>query len=173
MMFILKAADFAYFFRRRILSLPDPDERGELKMSDEKKKYKNLATYAVVMALAVVVLIIFAAMADNREQNFETQLNEKESLNVSIQNEIVSLKDENYNLKNSSDKLEEDLKQATEEKDFYNALSDAWQLYGTDKKEEAAKKLEEINVDKLSEEQNEKLKILQDLLADKTNNKND
>lgn len=142
-------------------------------MSDEKKKYKNLATYAVVMALAVVVLIIFAAMADNREQNFETQLNEKESLNVSIQNEIVSLKDENYNLKNSSDKLEEDLKQATEEKDFYNALSDAWQLYGTDKKEEAAKKLEEIDADKLSEEQNEKLKILQDLLADKTNNKND
>ena len=52
-------------------------------------------------------------------------------------------------------------------------LSDAWQLYGTDKKEEAAKKLEEINADKLSEEQNEKLKILQDLLADKTNNKND
>ena len=168
MMFILKAADFAYFFRRRILSLPDPDERGELKMSDEKKKYKNLATYAVVMALAVVVLIIFAAMADNREQNFE-----KESLNVSIQNEIVSLKDENYNLKNSSDKLEEELKQATEEKNFYNVLSDAWQLYGTDKKEEAAKKLEEINADKLSEEQNEKLKILQDLLADKTNNKND
>lgn len=142
-------------------------------MSDEKKKYKNLATYAVVMALAVVVLIIFAAMADNREQNFETQLNEKESLNVSIQNEIVSLKDENYNLKNSSDKLKEDLKQATEEKDFYNVLSDACQLYGTDKKEEAAKKLEEINADKLSEEQNEKLKILQDLLADKTNNKND
>lgn len=141
-------------------------------MSDEKKKYKNLATYAVVMALAVVVLIILAAMADNREQNFENQLNEKENLNVSIQNEIVSLRDENYELKNSADKLETDLAQATAERDFYTALSDAWELYGADKYDEALKKLEETESDKLSDEQKQKIKDLQFLIGEKQN-KND
>ena len=43
-------------------------------MPDEKKKFKNLSTYAVIMILAVIILIIIAAMADDREEQFENQI---------------------------------------------------------------------------------------------------
>ena len=134
-------------------------------MPDEKKKYKNLAVYAVVMALAVIILIIFAAMADNREQKFETQLDEKENINIAIQNEIVELKDENYKLNNSVEKLTAELEQKDKDLAFYTVMAEAWELYGTDRSADAADKLAEISEDNLTEEQRLKYQTLKELLT--------
>lgn len=122
-------------------------------MADEKKKYKNLATYAVVMVLTVVVLILFAAMADNREQSYETQLNEKENINISIQNEIVSLRDENYELRNTNDKNKTELDKTKGELEFYKKVNNVWSLYYSGEEDKAAEAVKELLSEKLSEEQ--------------------
>ena len=101
----------------------------------EEKKYKNLSTYVVCMILAVIILIIFAAMADNREEQFEHRLNEKEQVNVSIQNQIVSLSDENYHLKKNAEET------AKEEKGFSNLF---WRR-AKKAKEETDKLLDKIS----------------------------
>lgn len=138
-------------------------------MPEEKKKYKNLATYATIMVLAVIILIIFAAMADSREQRFENQLDEKESLNVSIQNEIVRLKDENYDLQNNVDNLTRE----SEEKDgalsFYTALTEAWELYGSGDTDAAAEKLSALDGADLTEEEEAKSQTLKALLESDNN----
>lgn len=97
-------------------------------MPEEKKKFKNLSTYAVVMILSVVIIIIVAAMADDREQQFENQIDAQEQTNMNIQNEIVSLKDENYSLSKELEESQAALTQRESELTFANALAEAWAM---------------------------------------------
>lgn len=135
-------------------------------MSEEKKKFKNLATYSVTMVLAVVVIIIFAAMADNRESDFESRLNEKENINITIQNEIVSLKDENYELKNQLDKLQTDLDKSNKEISFYKTISEIMDLCDSGNYDEAAAKLAEISSEDLNEDEAEKIKKIKGIIEE-------
>lgn len=135
-------------------------------MSEEKKKFKNLATYSVTMVLAVVVIIIFAAMADNRESDFESQLNEKENINITIQNEIVSLKDENYELKNQLDRLQTDLEKSSKEINFYKTISEIMDLCDSGNYDEAAAKLAEISSEDLNEDEAEKIEKIKGIIEE-------
>ncbi|MBE5039210.1 hypothetical protein [Ructibacterium gallinarum] len=134
-------------------------------MPDEKKKFKNLTTYAVIMILAVVIIIIIAAMADNREQQFENQINQQQETNMSIQNEIVNLKDENYRLQKEKEELEQASAEAKASLSFYTAMTQGWEYYQQGKMEEAAAKLSEIQRESLSDEEKIHFELLDGLIA--------
>ncbi len=128
-------------------------QKGVIFLQEEKKRIKNLSTYAVILVLSILIVIVFAAMADNRESEFENRINQKEESIASIQDEIVKLKEKNYGLEK---KLEE--KVAEEEKNakdlaFYQALNETWKFLAQDKKEDALAKVKEIKVEELSPEQ--------------------
>ena len=134
-------------------------------MTEEKKKSKNLATYAVIMILCVVILIIFAAMADGREQRFENQINEQAQTNMSIQDEIVRLKDDNYKLTKDKETLSAALKSAEAEADFYRAVVQVWDLYTRGDLSGAQACLTKISREELTPEETECLTALDGLLA--------
>lgn len=133
-------------------------------MSEEKKKTKNLAIYAVCMILTVVILIILSAMADNREEHFESRIHEQEELNVGIQNQIVALTDENYNLKKELESKNETLTQQSEEIQFLTQLSEAWILVSSGKKEDAANKLENLKAFDRNDERTKAITALENAL---------
>ncbi len=121
-------------------------------MSEEKKK-KNLITYALVMILAAIFIIIIAAMADNREDQFESQLSEQTQINMGIQNRIVSLEDENYKLKKEAEEKDANLAREEQAAAFYQALSQIYRLSLEGNTEEAAASFLEIDETNLTEEQ--------------------
>ncbi len=117
-------------------------------MKDEQKRTGKLATYSVVMLLAAIIIIIIAAMADNREEMFKTQLDQSTQTNMTIQNEIVSLRDENYVLKQENESLKKSTSNfETQEK----IISEALGLFEENKTEEAKAKLAEIDKKGLAE----------------------
>ena len=129
-------------------------------LSEEKRKYKNLTTYSIVMVLAAILLIIIAAMADGREELFENQIIEQEQANASIQNEIVTLKDENYRLAKELETLK--TKSAEQENDlvFYKTLQEVVTLAEQGKTADASAKLATLNTEGLNEEKKLALKTL-------------
>lgn len=133
-------------------------------MSEEKKKFKNLFTYTLCMILAVIILILFAAMADSRETQFELQIDEKEKINSSIQNQIVTLTDENYKLKHET----EEIKKQSLEKDttitVLQGLNRAWNSYYNNKKEDGREHLNHIKELPMNEEEQASYQRLQQLL---------
>ena len=133
-------------------------------MSEDKKNFKKLSNYAVIMILAAIIIIIIAAMADNREDQYENTINEKEQVNMNIQNEIVKLKDDNYSLGKEKEELEKKLEAANTQRDIYESLNKAWVLYSQEKKAEAEEVLKTLTPDTLTPEQNESYVMLQGLL---------
>ncbi len=133
-------------------------------MSEEKRKYKNLTTYSIVMVLAAILLIIIAAMADGREELFENQIIEQEQANASIQNEIVTLKDENYRLAKELETLK--TKSAEQENDlvFYKTLQEVVTLAEQGKTADASAKLATLNTEVLNEEKKLAIKTLYEVL---------
>lgn len=135
-------------------------------MSDENKKFKRLSQYAVIMILAAVIIIIIAAMADDREQNFESQIYEKEQINMNIQNEIVRLKDENYTLGKERDSLKTELDSTKAAFSNEKLLSEAMRLSLDGLYNEAEGALTTLNVDLLDEKQKETYDIIKDMIEE-------
>lgn len=129
-------------------------------MPDEKKKYKNLTTYVICMILTIVILIIFAAMADNREELFESQIQEKEQANLTIQNQIVSLTDENYFLKQEMDKQSQIISQQSEEIQFLTLMNEAWMLIEKKQFQDAKTKAEQLKDFSMNEERKKSYQML-------------
>ena len=119
----------------------------------DNKKIKNLGTYAIIMILSLVIIIIFAAMADDRESKFENQIYEQTQTNVAIQNEIVKLKDDNYTLSKDLEKVKAELNTNTASMNFYKVMTSAWSLYNENKLNDAAVKMTEIDSSSLNEEE--------------------
>lgn len=137
-------------------------------MTEEKRKYKNLTTYAVVMVLAMIIVIIIAAMADNREEQFENTINQQQQTNVSIQNEIVRLTDENYSLNKKIEELDKKNAEIELELKNYKALENVWNLFKNKKIQEAVDAFKAINPEELTEAQKEAYVIVKSSLpADK------
>lgn len=114
-------------------------------MKDKKESLpKKLGLYATILLLLVIIVIIFAAMADNREQNYENQINETTKINVSIQEEIVTLKDENYRLKQENEKLKASAL-TDEEKEAEAKIDNVYSLLSEGKTEDAKKAFAEIS----------------------------
>ncbi len=122
-------------------------------MSDEKKGLKNLSTYAVIMFLAAVLLIIIAAMADTREEHFENQISAQTQQNIDIQNQIVKLEDENYKLKKDLEQIQGENQGNLSGHTFYKAMTQVYTLYLEGKTAAAAKTLGAIDTGILNQEQ--------------------
>ena len=105
------------------------------------KQWKNLFTYAIIMLVAVMIVILIAAMADDREKELGAKINETEETYESAQRELVALKDENYSLKKENEKLNA----AQADRNHYNMvlgqLTEVWQLYSTGNLDAAVQKL--------------------------------
>lgn len=107
-------------------------------MGEEKKKTGKLAVYAIILVLAAIIVIIIAAMADNRENAYKNSINETHDANMSaVQNEIVALKNDNYN-------LEQHIKHDGE---FAAELSEVIKLYDDNKTTAAKEMYEKIKTD--------------------------
>ena len=122
-------------------------------MTEERKSFKKVGTYAVVLFLAAVFLILIAAMADNREEQYEEQINQQAQINMDIQNQIVRLEDENYNLKNEMEELKG--KSAEQEQGLmvYQTLSEVYALALSGKYTAAAEALAKLDPATLTEAQ--------------------
>lgn len=114
-------------------------------MKNEPGKNSKLATYSVAMLLTVIIIIIIAAMADNRERHFQTELDKTTQANMTIQDEIVNLKDENYTLKQENQKLEQAAEQSAKDAEIYAAVSEVWNLYESGDIDSAKQKLDAID----------------------------
>ena len=112
---------------------------------NDKKGAGKLGTYAVILLLMVIIVIIIAAMADNREQSFQNQIEETTQANMTKQNEIVALEAENYNLIREVEELKKSVDEYNASSEVTQILCDAWTLYESDKRQEAADKLSEID----------------------------
>lgn len=134
-------------------------------MTEEKKKKSNLGTYAVIMVLAALFLIIIAAMADHREDQFETQIYEQTQINVGIQDQIVRLEDENYRLKKAAEEQAKVTGAQEQSLKVYRTFSEVYALSMDGKSEEAAEKLEELDVSLLTQEEKEAYDKLQEQLS--------
>ncbi len=120
-------------------------------LGKDKKKVSKLATYAVILLLMVIIVIIIAAMADSREKTFQMKINETTQTNITIQDEIVTLKDENYQLKKKIEELEKTASENSFILDMNNYLSGIWTLYKDGNKTEAKAKYEEIDISSIPE----------------------
>lgn len=88
------------------------------------KKKSNIATYAVVMIICVIILI--AAMADNREEEIGNRVMETEQTNASFENELVNLREENYKLKKEQEKNVSKMEEETKYKAVLEVMSNIW-----------------------------------------------
>ncbi len=103
----------------------------------ENKKQKNIFSYAVIMIICVIIIILFAAMADNRENEIDDKINETQKTNESIQNELVRLQDENYNLKKQLEQNEAAASAYAVMTEQQNKLTEINNLINAGKEEEA------------------------------------
>lgn len=120
-------------------------------MGKDKKGEKKLASYAIVLILMVIIVIIIASMADDRERTFQTQIDQTTQTNMTIQDEIVGLKDENYKLKQQIDTLQPKAENNDKIAEQLPILNEVIQLFNDGKIEEANAKYAEINSAEISE----------------------
>ena len=120
-------------------------------MDEKNKKSGKLATYAVIMLLTAIIVIIIAAMADNREESFQNQIEETTQANTTIQEEVVRLKNENYELKTKLDKVQDEKDKLSASSDLCTKLSDVCKLYRAGNTDEARQKFESIDESSVSD----------------------
>ncbi len=113
----------------------------------KEKQIKSLFSYAVIFLIGIIIVIIFAAMADGREKTLITNAT---STNEVIQNELISAKDEIYSLKAENDTL----KASAGELERIKELDKVWYLYKEGKTPEAKDALSKIPTEAMGESEN-------------------
>lgn len=114
-------------------------------MKPENEKNGKLATYATIMLLTAIIIIIIAAMADNREQKFKSEIDSTAQTNMSIQEEIVKIKDENYNLSREVERLEKSLSESIAKNEACAKISEALALCEEGDADAASEMLAEVD----------------------------
>ena len=141
-------------------------------MKDEKQKTtkdKNgkLSTYVVVMLLSIIIVIIIAAMADDREQQFQSQIESTTQANMTIQTEIVTLKDQNYTLNQEKENMQTKIDAMSAQISVYSSLTEILNLCDEGNLDEANKKFFEINIDSVPKECQRIYYAIQSILEEK------
>lgn len=121
-------------------------------MKNNPERKSKLSTYAIVMLLSVIIIIVIAAMADDRERQFESQIASTTQTNMSIQQEIVTLKDEKYVLEQNQKEMQSQIDDMSKKLSVYNILNEALTLHAENKHDEAKAKLAELAPDSIPEE---------------------
>ena len=120
---------------------------------------------AIIMIISVIVIILIAKLADNRETQMGNKIIETEHANEVISNEIVALKDENYKLKKENEKYTGLEAEFLSYKDVNSAMAEVVTLIKSGDIDGAENKLISIDQNTLDETQKtyyEGLKMLLD-----------
>lgn len=120
-------------------------------MSD-KAKTKKLSIYTLCLFLSVIIVIIIASMADHREDAFQAQIDKTAEENVTFENIIVNLTNENDSLKNEVESLKAKVTENESTAKVYAIISEALTLSNDGDNEGALAKLSEIDTNTLSQE---------------------
>ena len=123
---------------------------GEKNKGSEKKQ-KNIFNYAIIMIISVIIIIIFAAMADNRENEIDNRISETEKANQTNQEEIVRLTNENAALSKQVEENQKIIDNYTSVSQQLISLSEIWNLYNDGNIEEAKAKAALIDPSTLDE----------------------
>ncbi len=116
-----------------------------IKLSEKEKQAKNLFTYAIVMLLAVIIIIIIAAMADDREKEYQSKIDQTQETANSVQNEIMTLKDELYQLQQENETLNKTAESTQAYLAQFTALNQAWAQISAGDSDNARKILDNID----------------------------
>lgn len=118
-------------------------------LTPDQKRTGRIATYATIMLLMVILVIIIAAIADNREQSIEatykSQLDQSTQMNLTIQDQIASLSNENYALKEKLKASDEKNAALAKTDELCQRLSEINRLINDNKKDEAKEKYAQID----------------------------
>ncbi len=124
-------------------------------MSDDNKKtdkkQRNIFSYAVIMIICVIIIILFAAMADNRENEIDDKITETQRTNETIQNELVRLQDENYNLNKQIQQNETAVSAYAVLTEQQNQLTEIMNIIKTGNTEEAKTKIQAVDTSAFDE----------------------
>ncbi len=122
-----------------------------------KSKTKFLWVYTIMLFTVALILILFAGMT---QQTYEKELETHETAAVGMQKSVTelsqtntALKEENAALVNQVEELTAANEELTKEAETTSALLDALELYEDGEKEEAAKLLEGLDLEALSDRQ--------------------
>ncbi len=122
---------------------------GNNKKSD--KRQRNIFSYAVIMIICVIIIILFAAMADNRENEIDDRISETQKTNETIQNELVRLQDENYNLNKQIQQNETAASAYAVMTEQQNQLTEIKNLISAGNTDEAKAKIQSIDTSAFDE----------------------
>lgn len=100
----------------------------------------------------MIIVIIIASMADHREDAFQAELDKTSQENVTFENIIVNLTNENDALKNETESLKAKVSEAEASSKIYSIISEALSLSNNGDKDGALAKLSEIDTNALSQE---------------------
>ncbi len=118
----------------------------------DKAKTKKLSIYTLCLFLSVIIVIIIASMADHREDAFQDQIDRASEENVTFENAIVNLTNENDSLKNEVEKLKAEISESEKTADAYSIISKALTLSRDGDKDAALTKLSEIDTSGLTQD---------------------
>lgn len=143
----------------------------EKNLTPEQKKTSRIATYATIMLLMVILVIIIAAIADNREQSIEatykSQLDQSTQMNLTIQNQITSLSNENYELKEKVKVADEKIAELSKTDELCQQLSEISKLIKNNKIDEAKEKYSQIDSSAVPESVSEFYLMITEALTEK------
>ena len=91
-------------------------------------------------------------MADHREDAFQDQIDRTSEENVTFENAIVNLTNENDSLKNEVEKLKAEISESEKTADAYSIISKALTLSRDGDKDAALTKLSEIDTSGLTQD---------------------
>lgn len=111
-------------------------------MGEQKKK---LFTYAIIMLVAAVIIVLIAYMSENRVDIYEQQITKSESEVAASQAELVKLRDDNYELTKINEQYMTTASDFENYRVLLNTVKEAWDLHNAGDDEAAAKKLETLD----------------------------
>ena len=113
-------------------------DKDNINKQEQSKKQKNIFSYAVIMIICVIIIILFAAMADNRENEIDNRIYQTEQANANIQNELVTLQSENDKLVKEAQEKDALISGYQNSENQISKLSQIWTLIQSGNIQEAS-----------------------------------
>lgn len=120
---------------------------------EENKNQTNVLSYAVIMIISVIIIILIASIADNREKKIDNKIMETENYNQNIENQLVNLETENYKLNKTVEKLTSENEELKKYKSSYDIFTNVWNLYNLNDINGATTLVKQIDFTLLDENQ--------------------
>ena len=121
-------------------------DKDNINKQEQSKKQKNIFSYAVIMIICVIIIILFAAMADNRENEIDNRIYQTEQANANIQNELVTLQSENDKLVKEAQEKDALISGYQNSENQISKLSQIWTLIQSGNIQEASDALYALDV---------------------------